>query len=35
VGGGGEQLDLDALDFCWLVGSRRQGTGLLATEVPF
>ena len=34
-GGGGEQLDLDALDFCWFVGSRQQGTGLLATEVPF
>jgi len=35
VGDGGERLELDALDFCWYVGSRQQGTGLLATEVPF
>jgi uncharacterized protein (TIGR03083 family) len=35
VGGDGEQLELDALDFCWCVGSRERGTGLLATEVPF
>jgi uncharacterized protein (TIGR03083 family) len=35
VGDGGEHLELDALDFCWVVGSRQQGTGLLATEVPF
>jgi uncharacterized protein (TIGR03083 family) len=35
VGDGGEQIELDALDFCWTVGSRRQGSGLLATEVPF
>jgi uncharacterized protein (TIGR03083 family) len=28
-------LELDALDFCWTVGSRQPGTGLLATEVPF
>lgn len=35
VGDSGEQLDLDALDFCWFLGSRQQGTGLLATEVPF
>jgi uncharacterized protein (TIGR03083 family) len=35
VGDGGEQLDLDALDFCWVVGSRQPGVGLLATEVPF
>jgi uncharacterized protein (TIGR03083 family) len=31
----GEHLELDALDFCWTVGSREPGTGLLATEVPF
>jgi uncharacterized protein (TIGR03083 family) len=31
----GEHLELDALDFCWTVGSRQSGTGLLATEVPF
>jgi uncharacterized protein (TIGR03083 family) len=36
VGGdGGEHLEADALDFCWVVGSRQRGTGLLATEVPF
>jgi uncharacterized protein (TIGR03083 family) len=35
VGEGGEQLVLDALDFCWVVGSRQQGTGILATVVPF
>jgi hypothetical protein len=35
VGDQGEHLELDALDFCLTVGSRRLGTGLLATEVPF
>ena len=40
VADGGEDLEFDALefdalDFCWIVGSRQQGTGLLATEVPF
>jgi uncharacterized protein (TIGR03083 family) len=35
VGDGGEHLELDAADFCWVVGSRQPGTGLLATEVPF
>jgi uncharacterized protein (TIGR03083 family) len=35
AGDGGEHLELDALDFCWVVGSRQQGTGLLATQVPF
>lgn len=35
VGDGGEQLELDALDFCATVGSRQPDTGLLATEVPF
>ena len=35
VGDEGEHLELDALDFCWTVGSRRFGTGLLTTEVPF
>jgi uncharacterized protein (TIGR03083 family) len=35
VGDGGEHLEIDALDFCWTVGSREQGAGLLATEVPF
>jgi uncharacterized protein (TIGR03083 family) len=35
VGTGGEALELDALEFCWVVGSRRPGSGLLATVVPF
>jgi uncharacterized protein (TIGR03083 family) len=35
TGGHGEHLELDALEFCWTVGSRQRGTGLLATEVPF
>jgi uncharacterized protein (TIGR03083 family) len=35
VGADGETLELDALDFCWAVGSRRQASGLLATMVPF
>jgi len=35
VGDGGDQLELDSLDFCAIVGSRQPGTGLLATEVPF
>jgi uncharacterized protein (TIGR03083 family) len=35
VGTEGEHIEIDALDFCWSVGSRRPGTGLLATEVPF
>jgi uncharacterized protein (TIGR03083 family) len=33
--GGGEQLELDALEFCWTVSGRAAGTGLLATPVPF
>jgi hypothetical protein len=35
AGSDGENHELDALDFCWIVGSRQAGTGLLATEVPF
>jgi hypothetical protein len=35
TGNGGESLELDALDFCWTVGSRQRGTGLLTTVVPF
>jgi uncharacterized protein (TIGR03083 family) len=30
-----EPIELDALEFCWIVGSRRAGDGLLATPVPF
>ncbi len=32
---GGELIELDALEFCWTVSGRAQGSGLLATPVPF
>jgi uncharacterized protein (TIGR03083 family) len=32
---GGEDLELDALDFCWTVAGRSPGIGLLGTPVPF
>jgi uncharacterized protein (TIGR03083 family) len=35
VGGGGEHLELDALEFCWTLAGRAPGAGLLATPVPF
>ncbi len=35
TGEDGELIRLDALDFCLAVGARSQGTGLLATAVPF
>ncbi|HEY6399093.1 MAG TPA: maleylpyruvate isomerase family mycothiol-dependent enzyme [Solirubrobacteraceae bacterium] len=35
VGDGGEQLELDALDFCSALSGRAPGAGLLATPVPF
>ena len=34
-GEAGERLELDALDFCWIVAARQAGTGLMATKVPF
>ena len=34
-GDGGEDIELDALDFCWTVSGRAPGKGLLATPVPF
>jgi uncharacterized protein (TIGR03083 family) len=34
-GDSGEQLELEALDFCWTLGARASGAGLLATDVPF
>ncbi|SDF65764.1 maleylpyruvate isomerase family mycothiol-dependent enzyme [Pseudonocardia oroxyli] len=34
-GGGGEPLELDAVEFCRALSLRERGTGLLATEVPF
>lgn len=35
AGDGGEQLELDAVEFCRILSGRAQGTGLLTTEVPF
>jgi uncharacterized protein (TIGR03083 family) len=34
-GSGGEQLRLDAVEFCRIVSGRAEGTGLLATKVLF
>jgi uncharacterized protein (TIGR03083 family) len=34
-GGGGENIELDTVEFCRIVSGRAQGTGLLATAVPF
>ena len=34
-GSGGEQIELDTLDFCWTLSRRAEGQGLLATPVPF
>jgi uncharacterized protein (TIGR03083 family) len=35
AGDGGEQLHLDAVEFCRILGGRSHGTGLLAHELPF
>lgn len=35
AGDTGEQLELDAAEFCWILAGRAPGTGLLATRVPF
>jgi hypothetical protein len=35
AGEGGEQIDLDAVEFCRILAHRASGTGLLAHEVPF
>jgi hypothetical protein len=32
---GGESLELDVLDFCWIAAARQSGAGLMATKVPF
>jgi hypothetical protein len=32
---GCEQIELDALEYCWTVAGRARGQGLLATPVPF
>ena len=34
-GNRGEDIELDALDFCWTVSGRTPGRGLLTTPVPF
>jgi uncharacterized protein (TIGR03083 family) len=33
--GSGERIDMDALDFCSILGGRDPGSGLLAVKVPF
>ena len=35
VGTGGEEITLDAIEFCRIASGRAPGTGLLATQVPF
>src|SRR3954471_12135793 len=35
AGEDGEELELDAVDFCRLLSGRGAGTGLLAEQVPF
>jgi uncharacterized protein (TIGR03083 family) len=35
AGTGGEELELDAVQFCRLVSGRGEGSGLLTTAVPF
>ncbi len=35
AGDGGELIEVDALEFCWIVSGRAPGQGLLATPVPF
>jgi hypothetical protein len=34
-GEGGEELELDAVEFCRLLSGRGEGSGLLGTIVPF
>jgi uncharacterized protein (TIGR03083 family) len=34
-GHGGEEIEIDAVEFCWILAGRAAGTGLLATRVPF
>lgn len=34
-GTGGEEIRMDAVQFCRVLSGRGEGTGLLATEVPF
>lgn len=34
-GGGGDPIELDAVEFCRIISGRAPGEGLLATPVPF
>jgi hypothetical protein len=34
-GGGAQDIEMDALDFCWTLAGRAPGKDLLATPVPF
>ena len=34
-GTGGECIELEAAEFCWILAGRAPGSGLLATRVPF
>jgi hypothetical protein len=33
--GGGEVIELDAVDFCRILSGRGEGEGLMAVAVPF
>jgi uncharacterized protein (TIGR03083 family) len=35
AGTGGEEIELDAVEFCRVLSGREAGTGLLARQVPF
>ncbi len=35
TGTGGEEITLDAIEFCRIASGRARGEGLLAHEVPF
>ncbi len=35
AGDSGAHLELDALEFCWVLAGRAPGAGLLSTPVPF
>jgi uncharacterized protein (TIGR03083 family) len=34
-GDGGESIEVDAVEFCWVLAGRGEATGLLTTIVPF
>ena len=35
AGSGGEEIEMDAVQFCRVLSGRGSGSGLLSTEVPF